>query len=139
MLFKPFHKSSVLKTYLKVLPLALKKRYGKHKRYTMDQINETIELVGLDTEYIHYAYAVFLSHSDFKALDKSQNSDREYSILRSIIGKKYFKGKTNFTIHDILNGTSLSDLPKKYSSVDFRKKSVVTGVMEEIKEGIAKH
>jgi hypothetical protein len=41
-----FRKRRALRSYVKVLPALLKKRYGKHKRYSEVQVRKAAELAG---------------------------------------------------------------------------------------------
>ena len=109
-MFNWIKKRTTLKSYARQLPLFLKKRYGKHKRYSAEEIRTSIQKEGFDNSFIEYAYAMFMSRSDFGSL-KHQNQDLEdYDTLRKEIAKSFFSGNTSFTIHDVL-GTAF--IPKK--------------------------
>ncbi|MFC1825986.1 DUF6559 family protein [Thermodesulfobacteriota bacterium] len=109
-MFNWIKKRTTLKSYARQLPLFLKKRYGKHKRYSAEEIRTSIQKEGFDNSFIEYAYAMFMSRTDFGGL-KHQNQDLEdYDTLRKEIAKSFFSGNTSFTIHDVL-GTAF--IPKK--------------------------
>jgi hypothetical protein len=95
-------KRTTLKSYVKQLPLFLKQKYGKHKRYSEEEIRTSIQLSDFDNSYIEYAYAMFMSRTEFEGL-KHKNKDLEdYDTLRKRIAKSFFSGNTSFSIHDVL-------------------------------------
>lgn len=109
-MFNWIKKRAILKSYARQLPLFLKKRYGKHKRYSAEEIRTSIQKEGFDNSLIEYAYAMFMSRTDFGGL-KHQNLDLEhYDTLRKEIARSYFSGNTSFTIHDVLEAAFM---PKK--------------------------
>lgn len=109
-MFNWIKKRTTLKLYVKQLPLFLKKRYGKHKRYSEEEISTSIQLAGFDNSFIEYAYAMFMSRNEFGGL-KHKNIDLEdYDTLRKEIAKSFFSGNTSFTIHDVL---ASAPIPKR--------------------------
>jgi hypothetical protein len=101
-MFNWIKKRTTLKSYARQLPLFLKKRYGKHKRYSEEEIRTSIQQGGFDNSFIEYAYAMFMSRIEFTGL-KHKNKDLEdYDTLRKEIAKSFFSGNTSFTIHDAL-------------------------------------
>ena len=110
-MFNWLKKRAILKSYARQLPLSLKKRFGKHKRYSAEQIRASIQKDGFDNSCIEYAYAMFMSRTDFLGL-KHKNKDLEdYNTLRKKIAKSFFGGNTSFTIHDVLQ---TAFIPKKW-------------------------
>jgi hypothetical protein len=55
-MFNWIKKRATLKSYARQLPLSLKKRYGKHKRYSAEEIRASIQKEGFDNSFIEYAY-----------------------------------------------------------------------------------
>ena len=109
-MFHWIKKRATLKSYARQLPLFMKKRYGKHKRYSAQAIKTSIQKEGFDNSFIEYAYAMFMSRNDFGSL-KHKNLDLEdYDILRKEIARSFFSGNTSFTIHDLLEAAFM---PKK--------------------------
>jgi len=101
-LFTWIKKRTTLKSYVKQLPLFLKKRYGKHKRYSEEEISTSIQLAGFDNSFIEYAYAMFMSRNEFGGLKHKNKDFEDYDTLRKEIAKSFFSGNTSFTIHDML-------------------------------------
>ena len=109
-MFNWIKKRTTLKSYVKLLPLFLKKRYGKHKRYSEEEIRTSVQQGGFDNSFIEYAYAMFMSRNEFGSL-KHKNKDLEdYDTLRKEIARSFFSGNTSFTIHDVLASALI---PKK--------------------------
>ena len=79
-----FHKRCSIKNYVRVLSRLLKKRYGKHKRYSAKQIKEASEAAGLDPRFLKYAYVIYMSRQDFDAMIKEQDYSWDYYEMRQI-------------------------------------------------------
>lgn len=103
-----FKKQRALKTYVKVLPPLLKKRYGKHKRYTEGQVRKTAEAAGLNNKYIDFAYAMYMSRREFETFTSDQGLSCSYEECRKTIADDYFHGNASFTIHDALDSANTS-------------------------------
>lgn len=103
-------KRTTLKSYARQLPLFLKKRYGKHKRYSAEEIRTSIQKAGFDNSFIEYAYATFMSRTEFGVLKQKNQYLEDYDTLRKKIAKSFFSGNTSFTIHDVLESAFI---PKK--------------------------
>ena len=103
-------KRTTLKSYTRQLPLFLKKRYGKHKRYSAEEIRTSIQKAGFDNSFIEYAYAIFMSRTQFGGLKQKNQDIEDYDTLRKKIAKSFFSGNTSFTIHDVLESAII---PKK--------------------------
>ena len=101
-MFNWLKKRAILKSYARQLPLSLKKRFGKHKRYSVEQIRASIQKEGFDNSFIEYAYAMFMSRHEFGSLKHKNNNLEDYDTLRKEIAKSFFRGNTSFTIHDVL-------------------------------------
>ncbi len=92
----------VVRSYVRVLPIVLKKIYGKHKHYSEIEVRDAISSANLNDNYIDYAFAIFLSKKNFKIIRSKDNSLRKCNDLRKILAKRFFKGDMKFSIHDIL-------------------------------------
>ena len=109
-MFNWIKKRVTLKSYARQLPLFLKKRYGKHKRYSAEEIRTSIQKEGFDNSFIEYAYAMFMSRTEFGGLKQKNQNLEDYDTLRKEIAKSFFSGNTSFTIHDVLESAFI---PKK--------------------------
>jgi hypothetical protein len=109
-MFNWIKKRTTLKSYARQLPLFLKKGYGKHKRYSAEEIRMSIQKAGFDNSFIEYAYAMFMSRTDFGGLKYKNQDLGDYDSLRKEIARSFFSGNTSFTIHDVLEAAFI---PKK--------------------------
>ena len=112
-LFNWIKKRTTLKLYVRRLPLFLKQQYGKHKRYSEEEIRTSIQLAGFDNSFIEYAYATFMSRNEFGGLKHKNKDQEDYDTLRKEIAKSFFSGNTSFTIHDLLES---AHIPKHMKS-----------------------
>jgi len=101
-MFNWIKKRTTLKSYVKQLPLFLKKSFGKHKRYSAEEIKTSIQKAGFDNAFIEYAYAIFMSRTEFGSLKRKNQNLEDYDKLRKEIAKSFFSGNASFTIHDVL-------------------------------------
>ena len=101
-MFNWIKKRATLKSYARQLPLFMKQRHGKHKRYSEEEIRTSIQKAGFDNSFIEYAYAMFMSRSDFGVLKQKNEDLEDYDRLREEIAKSFFSGNAAFTIHDLL-------------------------------------
>ena len=60
-----FKKKKAIEAYVHILPVLLKKKHGKKKQYTREQIEELVSSMKLDQKYIDYALALFMSKKSF--------------------------------------------------------------------------
>jgi len=95
-------KRTTLKSYARKLPLFLKQKYGKHKRYSEEEIRTSIQQAGFDHSFIEYAYAMFMSRTEFERLNHKNKDLEDYDTLRKKIAKSFFGGNASFSIHDVL-------------------------------------
>ena len=112
-MFNWIKKRTTLKLYVRRLPLFLKQQYGKHKRYSEEEIRTSIQLAGFDSSFIEYAYATFMSRNEFGGLKHKNKDQEDYDTLRKEIAKSFFSGNTSFTIHDLLES---AHIPKHMKS-----------------------
>ena len=95
-------KRTALKSYARQLPLFLKQKYGRHKRYSEQEIRTSIQQAGFDNSFIEYAYAMFMSRAEFEGLKHKNKNLQDYDTLRKKLAKSFFGGNTSFSIHDVL-------------------------------------
>lgn len=101
-------KKAALKQYLKLGAL-LAKRYGLSKQYSPAQVKQTIDDYRLNSSYIAYAYAAFLSFDDYQNICQDIEVNKSYHDLRGEIASKYkyFYNSIGF------NGNSMNDANTK--------------------------
>ncbi|MBL1215435.1 MAG: hypothetical protein HND52_18860 [Ignavibacteriae bacterium] len=95
-----YSKRSAIKSYFKKLSVHLKRKYGKHKHYSFEQVQNSIKELGLNANYIDYALAMYISKNEYR--NQIKNNSDYYDLYREEISSKYFNGDSKFNIHDIL-------------------------------------
>jgi uncharacterized protein DUF6559 len=75
-------KRLALRGYRRKLGPSLVKRYGRERYYTVNQVRVTVEKLGLNTDYICYAFADFCSREDFDAHHASTGEACDWAAMR---------------------------------------------------------
>lgn len=96
------HRKRAIKSYMSALPWMLRKKYGKRKHYTADQVVETASELQLDQRWLEYAIATFCTRKEFEQSKVESGVETNYLSLREEIADRYFRGETRFTIHNVL-------------------------------------
>lgn len=100
-LIHKFFQRRAIKSYVKRLPRALAKDYGKHRTYTPKQVVRCIERYGLSVSYSCYGIAIFSNKKEFDRYHTDMGEVCDYQIMRSEIGASFFQGNIDFGISDI--------------------------------------
>jgi len=58
-----FGRKSAIRKYRQKLPAELSKRYGGTGPYTPEQVRATVDDIGLNHRFIHYAYLMYCSQA----------------------------------------------------------------------------
>jgi hypothetical protein len=103
-----FRKRRAIKAFVRVLSPLLKKRYGKHKRYTEGQVKKTVEAARLDQRYIDYACAMYMNRRTFEEMTNLKGITLDYDEVRQEVADDHFNGNAGFTIHDTLDAARTS-------------------------------
>lgn len=84
-LFDRYRKRRAIKAFAKRLGPALSERFGHTPFYTADQIGDVVTSGKLrrHREYMIYAYCLFMSQSEFEALDNDTAAAGDFDTLRS--------------------------------------------------------
>jgi hypothetical protein len=81
-MFRWIRQKLALRSYRGRLGKALVARYGREKRYTVNQVRATVEKLGLDADYICYAYAAYCERSDFDAHHAAIGESCDWAEMR---------------------------------------------------------
>ncbi len=84
-----FRKQRALESYVDDLPYLLKEKYGKKKHYSHSQIRKVIEKEGLNKYWSDYAYAKFMTESDYLRLRIKLNYHDARRRIFSISSVRY--------------------------------------------------
>lgn len=74
---------STLKAYARKLGPELRKRYGRSKTYTIDQINAACKQAGLRVDYVRYGYAMFVDPMEHRILRSRFEKEYDYQALKA--------------------------------------------------------
>ena len=92
-MFRTIQKYFAVKKILQKLPSALVKKYGvKDKnKYTQEQVKTMMEIEKLNQDYIHYAYAIFLTYDE--AVQYVGDKKKIFNIKMEVVGKYLGRGQ----------------------------------------------
>ena len=94
-LIRAIRKWFAIRSYARRLPKDLVKRYGRSEYYSPAQIIRTVETLSFNSDWIAYAFCM---HCRFSDIASSHSAVAEqWSALRSEIGKRFYRGSTDFT------------------------------------------
>ncbi len=92
-MFENYKRRRATKNYLRLLPLALAKRYGVGDYYTSGQICQTVEQLKLSITYINIAKVLFMLP---KEAETDISSSETYAGIVGELSSKYFGGDEKF-------------------------------------------
>ncbi len=85
-------KRLALRRYRRELGPSLVARYGRERHYTVNQVRKTAEVLGLNTDYLCYAYADYCSRADFDAHHASTGETCDWEAMREEIASSWGVG-----------------------------------------------
>jgi hypothetical protein len=103
-MFQRIKQRSAIKSYVMKLSLELFSRLGKQHHYTIEQISQITEAVGLKTDYLVYAHALFCDRASFRRHYERTDLRDRYEALRDEVSKRYFGGVRDFDAANIIEG-----------------------------------
>ena len=77
-----FRKRRAIKSYRRSLGPALLKAFGVQPSYPIERVRKTAEELGLNRDYLYYAYADFCSREDFDAHHAASGHAHDWGQLR---------------------------------------------------------
>lgn len=102
-MFQRIKKHLALKGYIKKLGPELRHRYGKLKSYTPAQVNNGIQISGLNEHNVGYAYVLFCKQSAFNKEFRESKGEMDYKSMKKELADKFFQGEQNFNISDVIS------------------------------------
>lgn len=92
-MFRGIQKYFAVKKILQKLPSALVKKYGVKDRnkYTQEQVKATMVAERLNENYIHYAYAIFLTYDE--AVHYIGDKKKIFKIKMEVVSKYLGRGQ----------------------------------------------
>jgi hypothetical protein len=88
-------KRLALRSYRRKLGPALVKRYGRERHYTVNQVRKTAETLGLNTDYLCYAYADYCSESEFDIHHASIGEACDWGAMREELDSSWGVGDSH--------------------------------------------
>lgn len=92
--------------YIKHIGPELRKRYGGQRKYTPDQVKQTVSNSLYSSDYDCYAFAMYCSHDDFADYHRAIGESCDYNSMRSEISNFFhsvFQGDTTFDACDVIS------------------------------------
>ena len=87
-------------SYRRRLGRALVERYGKERTYSVNQVRVTAEKVGLDVEYIDYAYAAYCGRKLYEEHHTSLGEVCNWAAVRAEVGRVHGVSGSSGPRHD---------------------------------------
>ncbi|CDG52015.1 MULTISPECIES: DUF6559 family protein [Halomonadaceae] len=97
-----FKKKRAIKSYIEKLPNVLVNDYGRQEYYTQLQVRRSIERAGLNSQYQHYALAMYTNHPEFVVYQSELHENFSYEKLREEVDGVYFSGSTEFNCSSVI-------------------------------------
>jgi hypothetical protein len=79
-------KRRALRAYRTQLATKLRKRYGRERYYTPEQVKRTTRDAGLSIDYVCYAMAMFCERDAFDAFHRAEGESCDYVAMRAEVG-----------------------------------------------------
>jgi len=95
-MFKLFRKRRAMRAYRRQLGVKLRKRYGREKHYTPEQVRTTAISSNLGVDYLCFALAMYCDRDAFDAYHLAEGEACDYDAMRADIGNTYFGGDASF-------------------------------------------
>jgi hypothetical protein len=108
-MWKRFQKRRAMRRYRRRLGVKLRRRYGRERYYTPEQVRSTAISGGLGVDYMCFALAMYCDRESFDAYHRANGEVCDYDAMRADIGASYFGGDTNF------DATSFDTLDDSYA------------------------
>jgi hypothetical protein len=93
-------KRLTLRSYRRKLGPALVKRYGRERFYSVNQIRTTVDKLGLNTDYICYAYAEYCTRDDFDAHHVSTGEACDWTEMREEWSSSWGVGDHHYSVSE---------------------------------------
>ena len=106
-MWKRFQKRRAMRRYRRQLGVKLRRRYGRERHYTPEQVRTTAISSGLGTDHLCFALAMYCDRASFDAYHRAQGEVCDYDAMRADVGAAYFGGDTAFdaTSFDVLDAS----------------------------------
>lgn len=111
-MWKRFQKRRAMRRYRRRLGVQLRRRYGRERYYTPEQVKTTAVASSLGVDHLCFALAMYCDRASFDAYHQAQGEVCDYDAMRADIGASYFGGDTTF------DASSFDALDASYGTSD---------------------
>lgn len=111
-MWKRFQKRRAMRRYRRRLGVQLRRRYGRERYYTPEQVRTTAVFSSLGVDHLCFALAMYCDRTSFDAYHHERGEACDYDAMRADIGASYFGGDTTF------DATSFDALDASYGTSD---------------------
>jgi hypothetical protein len=91
-------KRRALRRFRRELGPALRRRYGRERFYTPEQVRRTANDQGIGNDHICFAYAMYCDRESFDAHHRAAGEDCDYVAMRADLGIDHAA-----TSHDVID------------------------------------
>ena len=105
-MFTTLKKRLAIRSYVRKLGPALRRRYGRQHHYTPEQVRRTASLTSVNTDYLCYAYCIYCSREAFELHHRQTGEPCNYDAMRTEVGAGHFRGDTSFDANDAIDATT---------------------------------
>ena len=90
------------RSYIQKLGPLMRKRYGRSRYYTVAQVQKTVEVSGLNPNYICYGLSEYCSEDDFNTYHQNTGESCDYHEMRSEMATSWSVGHSGGSYCDSL-------------------------------------
>jgi hypothetical protein len=92
-----------IRSYVKRLGPVLRRRCGRKRYYTPEEVRRAARASGVNTDYLCYAYCIYCSREAFDQHHRQTGEPCNYDTMCQEIGSGHFLGNTAFDAADALD------------------------------------
>lgn len=93
-------KKEAVREYLGKVGPDLRKKHGKQRHYSPEQVRRSVEDQGLGVDYLCFAYCLYCTPADFDLVHAATGEACDYGAMRSLVGDAFFGGSSAFDALD---------------------------------------
>jgi hypothetical protein len=98
-------KRRALRSYRTKLATKLRKRYGRERYYTPEQVKSTTRDAGLSIDFVCYAMCMFCERDAFDAFHRAEGEHCDYVAMRDEVGSAIGVDSTTLDATTFVDGS----------------------------------
>jgi hypothetical protein len=95
-MFTSIRKGRAVNSFVRNVGPSLKRRYGRKRHYSPEEVRRAGRDVGAPTDYFCYAYSIYCSREDFDHHHQETGEHCNYDSMRAEVAETHFGGDTAF-------------------------------------------